>query len=240
MAQFNGNYRALVVDNVDPERRTRVRVQLPQIMGGSVSGWALPIPATATEIPEIGSQVIVCFEGGDLSQPLYYAETSGSATSTLEYAVGTSAIEAPTEGWSTETPVRTPGHYIWMRSVFSRGDGTSGTSSPVVISGFDGTSPALVRIDSSRGVLFKSNTVSTVLSVTIFRGDMIINNILDLWDVYGPGAYLEWQWQRLDDEDFGTISASDPRIGAGGFTFTLTPEDVDTRVVFRCTVNGGQ
>ena len=240
MGQFHGNYRALVIDNVDPEGRHRIRVQLPQLMGGSISGWALPIPATATEVPGISAQVIVAFEGGDLSQPLYYAETSGSSTSTLEYAVSTSSNEAPTEGWSTATPIRTPGTYIWMRSRAERGDGTSTISEPVQISGFDGTSPALVRIDSSRGVLFKSNQVSTVLSVTIFRGDLTITNILDLKTVYGPGAYLEWQWQRLDDTEFGTISSADPRIGASGFTFTLTPEDVDTKVVFRCVVNGGQ
>ena len=31
-----------------------------------------------------------------------------------------------------------------------------------------------------------------------------------------------------------TISASDSRIGNDGFTFTLSPEDVDTKVTFLC------
>ena len=100
-------------------------------------------------------------------------------------------------------------------------------------------SGAVVRIDSSKGVLFKSNLVSTVLSVTVFKGDQIINNILDLQSAYGPGSYLEWQWQRVNEETFGTILSSDPRIGNGGFTFTLSPADVDVKVVFRCTVNSG-
>lgn len=99
-------------------------------------------------------------------------------------------------------------------------------------------SASILRIDSSRGVLFKQNTVSTVLSVTIFKGSQIINDALTLAEVYGPGAYLEWQWQRLNDLEFGTISSADPRIGSGGFTLTLTPADVDTKVVFRCILNG--
>lgn len=239
MGAFTGNYRALVIDNSDPENLGRIRVQLPQLMGGAVSGWALPIPANSKDSPSIGSQVIMCFEGGDLSQPLYYAN-SGSLKPVVQYAANDSQLDPPTSGWDTKAPVRRPGMYVWMRTIFQHGDGTQDVTEPVVITGNDGTSPALVRIDSSRGVMFRSNRVETVLSVTVFRGDMVIDNIVDLWAVYGPTAYLEWQWMRLDDEDFGTISASDPRIGQGGFTLTLTPDDVDTKTVFRCTVNGGQ
>ena len=73
-----GNFRALVVNNTDPERRARIQVQVPQLMGQAVSGWALPIPADAIVPPRVGSQVIVTFEGGDLSQPLYFATGVGS------------------------------------------------------------------------------------------------------------------------------------------------------------------
>lgn len=97
---------------------------------------------------------------------------------------------------------------------------------------------AVVHIDSSRGLLFKQNTISTVLSVSIFKGDQVISDILALQAAYGAGAYLEWQWQRDEENAFGTISSSDSRIGSGGFTFTLSPDDVATKVVFRCTVNG--
>lgn len=96
----------------------------------------------------------------------------------------------------------------------------------------------VVRIDSSNGVLFKSNLVSTVLSVTIFRADRIVVDVVDMWDVFGPTAYIEWQWKRFGDADYSTISSADPRVGSGGFTLTLTPEDVDTKVVFRAILNG--
>lgn len=91
-----------------------------------------------------------------------------------------------------------------------------------------------LRIDSSRGTVFKNNSVSTVLSAVIYRGSQRITDITALRAAMGSGAYLQWKWQRLDDETFGVISASDSRLGNDGFTFTITPEDVDTKVTFMC------
>ena len=91
-----------------------------------------------------------------------------------------------------------------------------------------------LRIDSSRGTVFKNNSVSTVLSVAIYRGSQRITDISTLHSAMGAGAYLQWKWQRLDDETFGVISASDGRIGNDGFTLTLSPDDVDTKVTFMC------
>lgn len=89
-------------------------------------------------------------------------------------------------------------------------------------------------IESSRGNIFKNDTIATVLSVVIYRGSQRITNMAALKQVMGPNVYLEWSWQRLDDDSFGVISASDSRIGENGFTFTLSPDDVDTKVTFLC------
>lgn len=99
---------------------------------------------------------------------------------------------------------------------------------------------AVVRIDSSKGTMFKADTgVNTVLNVSVFKGDQVISDLTALRAAYGPGAYLEWQWQRLNEDTYGLILASDSRLSNGGFTFTLTPADVDTKVVFRCAVHTG-
>ena len=92
----------------------------------------------------------------------------------------------------------------------------------------------LLRIESSRGTVFKNAHVETVLSAVIYHGKTRIINSTELAKTFGSGAYLQWKWQRLDDSSFGIISASDPRIGDNGFTFTLTPKDVDTKVTFMC------
>lgn len=91
-----------------------------------------------------------------------------------------------------------------------------------------------LRIDSSRGTVFKNSAISTVLSAVIYKGPLRITDIDTLHSVFGATAYLEWQWQRMGEDAFGTILSSDSRIGNGGFTFTLSPEDVDTKVVFMC------
>ena len=92
----------------------------------------------------------------------------------------------------------------------------------------------VLRIDSSRGTVFKNNEVSTILSAVIYRGSKRIADIAALKEAYGQGAYLEWLWQKMGESTFGTILSTDSRIGNDGFTFTLSPEDVDTKVVFMC------
>lgn len=92
----------------------------------------------------------------------------------------------------------------------------------------------LLRIESSRGTVFKNNAISTVLSVVIYHGKDRITDIDRLHEVYGSSAYIQWKWQRLDEESYGIISSTDSRIGNGGFSFVLTPDDVDTKVTFMC------
>lgn len=95
---------------------------------------------------------------------------------------------------------------------------------------------SILRIDSSRGTVFKNDQVSTVLTVTIFHGSQIITDIDGLRAAYGDGAYLQWEWQRLDEDSFGIMSADDSRFSNDGFSFTLSPEDVDTKITFRCEI----
>jgi hypothetical protein len=92
----------------------------------------------------------------------------------------------------------------------------------------------LLRIESSRGTVFKNDNVSTVLSVVIYHGSERITTSEAMRKTYGNNAYLQWKWQRIDDETFGVILSSDPRFGDNGFTFTLSPDDVDTKVTFMC------
>lgn len=89
-------------------------------------------------------------------------------------------------------------------------------------------------IESSRGTVFKNDNISTLLSVVIYRGSDRITDMETLKSKMGPNVYLQWKWQRLNDKEYGVISASDKRIGNDGFTFLLSPEDVDTKVTFIC------
>lgn len=76
--KYYGKYRGLVADNMDPEKRGRLKLQVPSLMGESVSGWALPcMPYGGLEdqglfiIPDVDAQVWVEFEAGDINLPIW-------------------------------------------------------------------------------------------------------------------------------------------------------------------------
>lgn len=96
---------------------------------------------------------------------------------------------------------------------------------------------AVLHIESSKGSLFKNNAISTVLTVTIYYGAHTITTPAQLQTHLGAGAYLEWFWRRDEDTDFSLVSSADARLSNGGFTFVVSPADVDEKTVFKCTVH---
>lgn len=55
--------------------------------------------------------------------------------SVAQFAVNSSETVPPTGGWSTATPTRTPGTFIWMRTQLTFGDTSTSTTSPVLVTG---------------------------------------------------------------------------------------------------------
>ena len=92
----------------------------------------------------------------------------------------------------------------------------------------------ILQIESSRGIVFKNNSASTVLSVVISHGSKRITDSATMKTVFGDNAYLQWKWQKLDEENYSVISSSDSKISDDGFTFTISPEDVEEKVTFMC------
>lgn len=111
---------------------------------------------------------------------------------------------------------------------------TSQTIAYVPKDGRDGQDAVTLRIDSSRGTVFKNSEVSTTLTVVIFKGGKTITDAAAMHAEFGNTAYLEWYWQRIGEETFGTILTTDSRISDEGFSLSLSPSDVDTKVVFKC------
>lgn len=91
-----------------------------------------------------------------------------------------------------------------------------------------------LSIESSKGTAFKNNSVSTILSVVIYHGKDRVEDPDRMREVFGSSAYLQWYWQRLDDETYGVISSTDSRFRNEGFQFVLSPDDVDVKTDFRC------
>lgn len=69
---FYGKYRGIVVDVNDPEKRGRIRVECPRVLGEQVSGWALPcFPIGIIIPPKKDDLVWIEFEEGDKNFPIW-------------------------------------------------------------------------------------------------------------------------------------------------------------------------
>lgn len=91
LAQQNayGKYRGFVSDNADPEKRARVKLRVPALLGDTETDWALPcMPCGGLRnegffvVPAVGAQVWVEFEGGNLDFPIWtgtFWQSSGDA-----------------------------------------------------------------------------------------------------------------------------------------------------------------
>lgn len=83
--QYFGKHRGVVLNNVDPEQRARLLVQVPDVLGVGTSSWAMPnVPFAGPQlgaytVPVIGSGVWVEFEGGDPDYPIWAGCFWGSA-----------------------------------------------------------------------------------------------------------------------------------------------------------------
>lgn len=93
--QYFGKYRGMVLNNVDPEQRGRLLLQVPDVFGVSTSSWALPcFPVTGRQmgfwsIPQIGTGVWVEFEQGNADFPIWSGCWYGSAADVPAMALAT-------------------------------------------------------------------------------------------------------------------------------------------------------
>jgi uncharacterized protein involved in type VI secretion and phage assembly len=83
--KYYGKYRGTVVNNIDPEQRARVMVQVPDVLGMNLSSWATPcVPLAGTQVgvyvvPPVGAGVWVEFEQGNSDYPIWVGGWWGSA-----------------------------------------------------------------------------------------------------------------------------------------------------------------
>lgn len=112
--------------------------------------------------------------------------------------------------------------------------GASGTSVEDEIEALKDEITTFLYIGSSNGTVFKNDGISTVLSVTIYRGSKQVTDMETLKSLMGDTAKLRWSFQRFGEETYYEVDPGDSRIGSDGFTFTLTSEDVDAKATFVC------
>lgn len=68
-----GIFRAIVVSVDDPMQLDRIRVRVPEVLGGTITDWVWPkhVAPNWSWKPNVDERVWVEFENGDIDRPLY-------------------------------------------------------------------------------------------------------------------------------------------------------------------------
>ena len=75
--KFFGKYRGTVLNNIDPLEIGRLQLQVPDVLGETASGWAMPcLPLAGPQmgifaVPPIGAAIWVEFEQGNPDYPIW-------------------------------------------------------------------------------------------------------------------------------------------------------------------------
>lgn len=94
-----------------------------------------------------------------------------------------------------------------------------------------------LRIDSSRGTVFKNSEVSTVLTVRCYKRGRELKTLAELRDAMGDQTVrIRWWVLRAGDADWVALSDSDPKLSSDGTTLTLRPSDIDVKCTFKAEV----
>lgn len=71
MSTFHGIYRAVVVNNADPDGRKRLLVECPGVLDPQPRWAEACVPHRSRALPPVGSTVWLQFEAGDVTRPVW-------------------------------------------------------------------------------------------------------------------------------------------------------------------------
>lgn len=193
----------------------------------------------ADAISITASSIIFASSGESVETSISEAkDTANNSVKSLvtEYASNQSSVIAPTEGWSSASPERKDGYYIWQRTVTKTSHDTI-YSDPVCITGADGKDAVLLIIESSNGTMFKNMSIATNLTVTVIAGGKTITDSKTMKETFGDTAFLTWKQKEMGTSIWTELSTDDSRISDNGFIMTLTADDINEKTVFECSLD---
>jgi Type VI secretion system/phage-baseplate injector OB domain len=161
--RFYGKYRAVVANTSDPLQLGRIQVTVPEVLGETQSGWALPCaPYGGPQcgffaIPPVGAGVWVEFEAGDPSRPIWVGTWWGTGD------VPTDESGAPAE---TTTKI--------LRSDLGLVVSLDDSKSTVTLSDSVGTN--LMRIKVTEGTVEVKSAVKVVLEAPLINHGQSANH----------------------------------------------------------------
>ena len=94
-----------------------------------------------------------------------------------------------------------------------------------------------LRIDSSRGTVFKNSSISTVLAVHCYKRGQELTTLTALRQAMSDStARIRWYVLREGDTEWVSLADSDPMLSDNGFTLTVTPNDVSVKCTFKAEI----
>lgn len=165
--RYYGKYRGTVTQNIDPQQMGRIQAQVPDVLGGTASSWAMPsVPAAGAQagcfiVPPTGSQVWIEFEQGDPDYPIWSGGFWGTSSDVPPVAFSPAPV--PTSGQNIV--IQTTGQNIL---VVSDSPGTSSSGGIVLQS----ASGAMIVVNES-GIYIDNGQGATI---TLSGPSVDINN----------------------------------------------------------------
>lgn len=185
--QCNGIYQGSVVSNSDPLNQSRVKVQVPQILGTAISDWALPVGfSSLTTVPVVGQLVNVWFLGGNRNLPAYAPLSwpqAANMTVTGNLVVDGTSSFAGLATFNASPPLKVSTGAAQNSILVSDASGNMTQKLPVgnILTTYCG--PA-----SSNGTTVTSTSTTTIASMTVAANDPIVGAIYEL-EVNGNGSW---------------------------------------------------
>lgn len=200
---YDAMYRALVTSVADPTNSGKIRVQCPQISGVAEIRSAEPVNP-ADRIPAVGSTVWIAFNGGDLTKPVYF---TNSSIAQINPNGSAQLISLATTGSPDPSRVL----------ALSGNDGQSTGSS---------TAPIVLVIDDNATSSTDLGVSGSVIKTDIFGGSEIWHTptFTSAWastnTLVGVGGYRGMQY-RKDAEDNVWVLGAAVASNTGGTIFNL-------------------
>ena len=134
--------------------------------------------------------------------------------------------------------------YLWQRTKITYNNGAikylpddGGIGDGFYVETSEGGAPGedaiTLSIQSSNGDIFRTNSDTSVLTVTIFKGATEITSQNQLDSIYGQGQVsLQWSWKDINDNDFVLVPSS--LLEDDGFTFNIDGTMIILNKIFQC------
>ena len=194
-----------------------VRVAIPGTMTTADGDTDIELPTT-TDVKE-GDSIIITLTGGTAAHPVVTGVVGGGdrTRTDVDNAVSDASQAVDTAGRASET----------ANTAKQSADKAIAETKDLVT----------LRIDSSRGTVFKNSEVSTVLTVRCYKRGQELTTLSALRQaMLDATARVRWYVLREGDADWVSLADSDPMLSDDGFTLTVTPSDVQVKCTFKAEV----